>query len=110
MFETVGNARIKGETLQSRLNIGCILHRLDGLTGVIWVILSKKKILQQLLLRTNVIYSFLPSFEACATQSHTISFCYVIVSVQRQMCVTVKECQYIRTHIFIILKTAKFYY
>jgi len=42
-----------------------ILHQLYGLTNVIWVILSKhNNTLHRLLLRTGVIYSFLPYFEA----------------------------------------------
>jgi len=90
-------ARIEGEILPSNttvnwnnlphLNKGYILHRLDDLTGIIWVILSKKYILQRLLLRTDVIYSFLPYFEARTTHSHTISFCYVItMSAASNMC------------------------
>jgi len=61
-------------------NMGHILHRLDDLTDVIWVILSKKKILHRLFLRTNVIYSFLSYFEVRAAHSRTISLCHVIAT------------------------------
>ena len=60
--------------------MGHILHRLDGLIDVIWVILSKKNILHRLFLRTNVIYSILSYFEARIAHSRTISLCHVIVT------------------------------
>jgi len=61
-------------------NMGHILHRLHDLTDVIWVILSKKNILHQLFLRTDVIYSFLPYFEARAAHSRAISLYHVIAT------------------------------
>ena len=57
-----------------------ILHRLDDLTDVICVILSKKNILHRLFLRTDVIYSFLPYFEARVAHSRAISLCHVIAT------------------------------
>jgi len=78
--------------------MGHILHRFDDLTDVIWVILSKKKIiLHRLFLRTNVIYSFLPYFEARAAHSRAILLCHVIAMFATSNVCYCRGCQYIRT-------------
>ena len=72
-----------------------ILHWLDDLTGVIWVIMSKKNILHRLLLRTDVIYYFLPYFKARAVHLRTISISHVITTST-----TSNVCYYQRVSIY----------
>ena len=88
-------------------NMGHILHQLDNLIDVIWVILSKKKnTLHWLFLRTDIIYSFLPYFKVCTAHSRVILLCHVIITSAASN--VFSGCQYIMTLIFINNKYLSF--
>jgi len=57
-----------------------MLHRLDDLTDVIWVILSKKKYITPVVSKNRYNIFFLSYFEARAAHSCAISLCHVIVT------------------------------
>ncbi len=65
-------------------NLDHILHRLYGLTDVIWVILSKQKLLHQLFLRTEVIYIYI--FFTLFWNSHCSFACNLTLSRHCHVC------------------------
>jgi len=69
--------------------MGHILHWLNDLTGIIWVILSKKNILHRLLSKIYILfYLILKLVLLIPVQSHPIMS---LPSLQRQMCIILSE-------------------